>query len=269
MGISTETCVGKIVDKMSDPEKGLLGCILEWGKDLNEKCSDIINDQKKLSEYGKTIQKDRIGKKMNEAFELGVGVMDIFKDIPDNYGKQLDMVINEVLVKALKTSKPYFGNHFESLEGTIAREQWITEKMMESVIAAMDDDTKKEFTKQVEQMLKECGINPAEAAKIGSVLLTGGLTAARSVMGFQFHILTAQIANIVVKSIAGRGLTFAANQVLQKTVSVLFGPVGWIITIIGGLSLITSLSNPRAYDKYIPAVFLIGSARLTQTIYIT
>lgn len=44
MGISTETCVGKIVDKMSDPEKGLLGCILEWGKDLNEKCSDIIND---------------------------------------------------------------------------------------------------------------------------------------------------------------------------------------------------------------------------------
>ena len=39
---------------------------------------------------------------MNEAFELGVGVMDIFKDIPDNYGKQLDMVINEVLVKALK-----------------------------------------------------------------------------------------------------------------------------------------------------------------------
>ena len=24
---------------------------------------------------------------MNEAFELGVGVMDIFKDIPDNYGE--------------------------------------------------------------------------------------------------------------------------------------------------------------------------------------
>ena len=99
--------------------------------------------------------------------------------------------------------------------------------------------------------------------------MTGGLTAARSVMGFQFHILTAQIANIVVKSIAGRGLAFAANQVLQKPVSVLFCPVGWIITIIGGLSLITSLSNPRAYDKYIPAVFLIGSARLAQTIYIT
>ena len=79
--------------------------------------------------------------------------------------------------------------------------------------------------------------------------------------------MTAQIANIVVKSIAGRGLAFAANQALQKTVSVLFGHVGWIFTIIGGLSLITSLSNPRAYDKYIPAVFLIGSARLTQTIY--
>ena len=88
MGSSTETCVGKIVDKRSDSEKGLLGCILDWGKDLNEKCSDIINDQKKLSEYGKTIRKDRIGKKMNEAFELGVGViMDIFKDIPDNYGE--------------------------------------------------------------------------------------------------------------------------------------------------------------------------------------
>ena len=63
MGISTETCVGKIMDKMSDSEKGLLGCILDWGKDLNEKCSDIINDQKNCQNMGKQFKKTGLVKR--------------------------------------------------------------------------------------------------------------------------------------------------------------------------------------------------------------
>jgi uncharacterized protein YaaW (UPF0174 family) len=49
-----------------------------------------------------------------------------------------------------------------------------------------------------------------------------------------------------------------------KFLNLLFGPIGWIITAITALPLITSLINPRGYDKFIPAVFILGVTRLSQ-----
>jgi hypothetical protein len=67
--------------------------------------------------------------------------------------------------------------------------------------------------------------------------------------------------------LVGRGLSLVANAALQRVVGVLFGPIGWIITAVLTLPLIPALVNPRGYDKFIPAVFVIGITRLSQTDY--
>lgn len=59
-------------------------------------------------------------------------------------------------------------------------------------------------------------------------------------------------------------MTFAANAALQRVVGLLFGPIGWVIMGITTFPLITSLVNPREYDKYIPAIFIIGITRMSQ-----
>ena len=254
-----------VIMRMSQEEKGMLRCILEYGKEVNEKASSIIEDTSRLGEYGRNLNEEWVTQELNSAFEVGTGFMDqVINDVHNNYGKQLDIVINEVLIQSLKVTKPFFSSDIDEKKGVLQREQWITEKLMDSMIAAMDEDAKKEFVHQVERMLRAKGIGYAQVTKTSAILLTGGLTAARKVMGFQFHILVAQVANMVVRMIAGRGLSVAANAMLQKFVATWFGPVGWIIGIFGGLGIITSLINPREYDKYIPSIFIIGAARIAQ-----
>ena len=254
-----------VIMRMSQEEKGMLRCILEYGKEVNEKASSIIEDTSRLGEYGRNLNEEWVTQELNSAFEVGTGFMDqVINDVHNNYGKQLDIVINEVLIQSLKVTKPFFSSDIDEKKGVLQREQWITEKLMDSMIAAMDEDAKKEFVHQVERMLRAKGIDYAQVTKTSAILLTGGLTAARKVMGFQFHILVAQVANMVVRMIAGRGLSVAANAMLQKFVATWFGPVGWIIGIFGGLGIITSLINPREYDKYIPSIFIIGAARIAQ-----
>jgi uncharacterized protein YaaW (UPF0174 family) len=157
-----------------------------------------------------------------------------------------------------------FSKDADTIEGAIQRETWIAEKLMDSLITNMDEDVKQELAKQIGQMLKEKGIEVGKATQASTAILTGGLTAAKAILGFNFHILVAQIANLIVRMLVGRGLTLVANAALQRFVGLLFGPIGWIITAITALPLITALINPRGYDKYIPAVFIIGVTRLSQ-----
>lgn len=48
--------------------------------------------------------------------------------------------------------------------------------------------------------------------------------------GFKSYKLSLIIVNAVMKTITGKGLKFAANATLTKTLSILTGPVGWTIT---------------------------------------
>ena len=41
--------------RMSQEEKGMLRCILEYGKEVNEKASSIIEDTSRLGEYGRNL----------------------------------------------------------------------------------------------------------------------------------------------------------------------------------------------------------------------
>jgi len=259
-----QECISSVINNMEDEEKGMLKCVLCYGKNLQEEAGKIINSPDKLKKYGADVTSDWVSTQLEDIFTEGIGIVDVFKDISYNYGKQLDVTINEVLVKSLKVTKPIFSKDASTVAGAIQREGWIAEKLMDSLITNMDEDARKELVNQIGEMLKEKGIDASKAAQASTAILTGGLTAARAVLGFNFHILVAQIANLIVRILVGRGLTFAANAALQRFIGFLFGPIGWIITAITALPLLTTLINPRGYEKYIPAVFIIGVTRLSQ-----
>ncbi len=143
--------------------------------------------------------------------------------------------------------------------GIIEREKWIVESFIEKFWENLSEEEKLKLLKNIERDLKGKGvdINMIRMAILGNA----SITILRTILGFQFHIFLAQIANHVAKFIFNRGLSFFANAALQRTAGLIFGPVGWILFIVSLLDIFSSLVNPREYDKFIPIVFLIGLYR--------
>jgi hypothetical protein len=259
-----QDCISSVIDEMEDEEKGMLKCVLLFGDKLQEEAGDVVNSVDELEMYGKDVTAEWIASELNDIFSEGLGIMDAIKGIDREYANQLDIVINKVLVKSLHVAKPIFSKSTNSIAGAIQREGWIVEKLMDSVIVSMDEDARQELAKQAGKMLKERGIDAGKAAQATAALLTGGLTAARAVMGLGFQRMIPVVANRIIKMMFGRGLSLAAKAAMRRSVGILFGPIGWVITAITALPLITSLLNPRGYAKYISAVFIIGATRMSQ-----
>lgn len=75
--------------------------------------------------------------------------------------------------------------------------------------------------------------------------------------GFRSYQLTLIIVNAVLKALIGRGLSFAGNTILTRTMAVLAGPIGWAIT-----ALWTAFDMAgAAYRVTIPAVIQIAALR--------
>lgn len=75
--------------------------------------------------------------------------------------------------------------------------------------------------------------------------------------GFASYKLTLIIANMVARAITGKGLSFAANRTLVKSMSILTGPIGWTIT---GIWTAIDIASP-AYRVTIPAVIQVAYLR--------
>ncbi len=75
--------------------------------------------------------------------------------------------------------------------------------------------------------------------------------------GFKSYQLTVIIVNAVLKALIGRGLTFAGNAALTRTMAVLTGPIGWAIT---GLWTAVDIAS-AAYRVTIPATINIAVLR--------
>jgi len=75
--------------------------------------------------------------------------------------------------------------------------------------------------------------------------------------GFKSYQLTLIIVNAVLKALIGRGLSFAGNAALTRTMAILTGPIGWAIT---GVWTAIDIASP-AYRVTIPAVIQIAALR--------
>ncbi len=105
-----------------------------------------------------------------------------------------------------------------------------------------------------------------ELAEATGVKNTSGITAEAMVGvfqavfragGFKSYQLTLIIVNAIMKALIGRGLSFAGNAALTRTMAILTGPIGWVIT---GLWTAIDIAGP-AYRVTIPAVIQVAVLR--------
>lgn len=75
--------------------------------------------------------------------------------------------------------------------------------------------------------------------------------------GFKSYQLTLIVVNAVLKALIGRGLSLAGNAALTRTMAILTGPIGWVIT---GLWTAIDIAG-AAYRVTIPAVIQVAALR--------
>lgn len=99
-------------------------------------------------------------------------------------------------------------------------------------------------------------------SSVGVVGVTGpaalaAIIAAVNLGGFATYQVSLQLASQMSRMLLGKGLTFAANATLARTLSVVAGPIGWVVT---GLWTAYDLASP-AYRVTVPCVVHIAFLR--------
>ena len=150
----------------------------------------------------------------------------------------------EILTDVAKKQKVNFNSN-NSVEQI---EQYILQSIMEKAIEEMSEEELKKFLTEIDAG-KTVGTKQAMTA--------GALTALR-LGGFTTYKMAVIVANAVAKSLLGRGLTLAGNATLTRGLSVVLGPIGWIIT---GLWTLFDIASP-AYRVTIPCVIQVAYMRL-------
>ena len=129
-------------------------------------------------------------------------------------------------------------------------------KILVKILKDAMDSTEGKDRAEIEQALKDAGIG----AKDISVLFSGGAAAsviAARLSGFALYRVSLIVANAVAKHILGRGISFAANVTLTRSLAVVAGPIGWVIT---GLWTVLDLAGP-AYRVTVPCVIHVAMLR--------
>jgi uncharacterized protein YaaW (UPF0174 family) len=123
--------------------------------------------------------------------------------------------------------------------------------LMKILTDAIENMTPEELKELAEStgVKNTSGITPEAMVGIFQAVFRAG--------GFKSYQLTLIIVNAVMKALIGRGLSFAGNAALTRTMAVLTGPIGWVIT---GLWTAIDIAGP-AYRVTIPAVIQVSVLR--------
>ncbi len=124
--------------------------------------------------------------------------------------------------------------------------------LMKILTDALENMSREELKKLAEAtgVKNTSGIITAET-------MVGAFQAVFHAGGFKSYELTVIIVNAIMKALIGRGLSFAGNAALTRTMAILTGPIGWVIT---GLWTAIDIAGP-AYRVTIPAVIQVAVLR--------
>lgn len=115
----------------------------------------------------------------------------------------------------------------------------------------MSESDRKEFAKLA-------GFNAAKTLSSEGVMAAA--QAAFTTGGFASYQLALMVTNGVSRALLGRGLSFAANAALTRTLGVISGPIGWVVT---GAWTAIDLAGP-AFRVTLPAVIHVALLRKKQ-----
>lgn len=123
------------------------------------------------------------------------------------------------------------------------------------LLKVLNDALEKMSPEELRQLAESVGIKNLTRFTPESML--GVFQAVFRAGGFKSYQLTLIVVNAVLKALIGRGLSFAGNAALTRTIGVLTGPIGWAIT--GAWTAIDIAS--AAYRVTIPAVIQVAALR--------
>ncbi|GAA7297720.1 DUF3944 domain-containing protein [Helicobacter pylori] len=129
----------------------------------------------------------------------------------------------------------------------------IEQNMLSSIL---QKSLEKMSDEEIRELCDELGVKNTN--KLGKqALSTAALTLFR-MGGFKSYQLALIVANAVIKAIFQRGLSLGANAALTRGLSILTGPVSWIIT---GVWTAIDIAGPT-YRVTIPACIVVATLRL-------
>ena len=123
------------------------------------------------------------------------------------------------------------------------------------LIKLLGDATEKMSEADRQEFAKLVGLNTAKA--LSPEGMVAAAQAAFLAGGFQSYRMALMVANGVSRALLGRGLTFAANATLTRSLSIISGPIGWAIT---GAWTAIDLAGP-AFRITLPAVIHVALLR--------
>lgn len=149
----------------------------------------------------------------------------------------------DILIKVCKKMEVSFNSSSETEE----IERKLIEKLLKDSLKDMSEEELKKF-------LKELNISTTNFTKQGIIM---AIQAIIRQGGFKSYQILVIVANSVAKSLLGRGLSFTMNATLTKTMSILIGPIGLILT---ALWTMVDIAGP-AYRVIIPVCIQVAYMR--------
>lgn len=134
-----------------------------------------------------------------------------------------------------------------------------TERIEENLLMKILADALENMSeKELNDLAQAIGVK--NTSGITAQTMTGAFQAIFKAGGFKSYQLTLIVVNAALKVLIGRGLSFAGNAALTRTMALLTGPIGWVIT---GLWTTIDVAGP-AYRVTIPATIQVAVLRKKQ-----
>ena len=141
---------------------------------------------------------------------------------------------------------------YSSTEGVDEIEGKLLIKVLDNALKRMDQNQKEALFEE----FRKAGLKDSDL-RAGVPLTVLFTQAGVQMTGFLAYRLAVIVANAVAKAMIGRGLTLAVNAALTRTLAMLTGPIGWVIT---GLWTVYDVAGP-ADRVTIPCVLHIAYLR--------
>ncbi|WP_448683000.1 hypothetical protein [Pseudomonas nicosulfuronedens] len=170
--------------------------------------------------------------------------------------KIFDGVLDKVLPEAnyvldyeevVKDVASHMKVNFNKNDDVLVVEDGLLKKILKDSFEKMTPEERK-------VVLDDLGV--ADLSLLGPATTAAALVAGK-MAGFATFKIALIVANAVARSILGKGLSFAANRLITKSIGMVLGPIGWVVT---SLWTIADLASP-AYRVTVPCVVQIAYMR--------
>lgn len=222
-----------------------LASYLKYEGDL----SSSADSCEKLADYLRKMGSNDIANLFRNNF---IDYKTVVYDVAERLGADKEQNISRDMMGILFPNIPL--NFFKK---TYSKEDFSVEQWEERIIIKLFADTLDKLSiEEKRQLFESMGITDADIPFGKSGVLLAQI-ALKQFGGFAVYKTTLIVANMVSRALIGKGLTFAANAALTKSLSMALGPIGWAIT---GLWLAVDIAGP-AFRKTVPSVIHVAMLR--------